>query len=586
MKRTHKALLVIPILIFALAGCSWMDDSSNPNDLLDPNVGLEAKCPDSVCDVSEDPSTCPEDCHCGDGACDADKGEDALSCPDDCAKNKNTGPFCGDGTCDADETTSNCQRDCTPEAVCGNGTCESGETTSSCPDDCKAKSQAVAGPMTVSPDAPLSIAGVAGGSFSPASKDYVVTNMGTAEMKFSVAISQSWLDVSPKDATLAAGEHVTVKVSVTDAAKALAVGDYNDTIVFKNETNDSGSASRTVAMSVTSGSFQRPDISFKPISDEVIGRITKNIVFVSTRNSFSNLYASSFVDILNPTLLTANAIYDVTRPSFSPDGKKVAFSQTGMNGRFVAIADVAAGTTTQLTRFKNTSGGVEVSMNPSWDTTDGSLFFLAFKGTTWEQEPNIIVHADADGSNAHEIQLVSSALGSTAKGGIDKVVRVGDYVLFSMKRTDTSPKDTYFTLYFRSLNDWNPFIKKLIIGMTDDGYHDDIQPAISVDGKFLYWTRDYSNSWHRKEIMFCKLDLENGKCTDAKPFAVGGNGYTGVDWDYVNASPCGDGSVLFTSNMISANNREIMRKGTDGVIVRLTNNNFDDFDAACNPALK
>lgn len=77
-----------------------------------------ATCPDGVCDVDEDCSTCPIDCgpcepECGDLVCDA--GEACGACPHDCGECE---PGCGDGFCDAGETPTD------------------GETCESCPMDC------------------------------------------------------------------------------------------------------------------------------------------------------------------------------------------------------------------------------------------------------------------------------------------------------------------------------------------------------------------------------------------------------------------------------------------------------------------
>ena len=57
------------------------------------------------------PSSCPIDCKCGDGICDAYES-DTESCAADCG--------CGNGTCTAGETTANCSYDC---GFCGDNIC-------------------------------------------------------------------------------------------------------------------------------------------------------------------------------------------------------------------------------------------------------------------------------------------------------------------------------------------------------------------------------------------------------------------------------------------------------------------------------
>jgi hypothetical protein len=89
-------------------------------------------CGDGICSISvEDPDICPEDCHCGNGICEPEKGENAGICPQDC-------DACGDGVCGKSEGVASCPADC----VCGDGICDQDEAshpdyeTYYCPDDC------------------------------------------------------------------------------------------------------------------------------------------------------------------------------------------------------------------------------------------------------------------------------------------------------------------------------------------------------------------------------------------------------------------------------------------------------------------
>ncbi|RME20293.1 MAG: hypothetical protein D6806_16665, partial [Deltaproteobacteria bacterium] len=66
-------------------------------------------------------------CACGDGTCDAAAGEDTVTCPADC------GTTCGDGVCNGTESPLDCPQDC---GTCGNGSCDAGEDQASCCTDC------------------------------------------------------------------------------------------------------------------------------------------------------------------------------------------------------------------------------------------------------------------------------------------------------------------------------------------------------------------------------------------------------------------------------------------------------------------
>ena len=96
-------------------------------------------CGDGVCQDTEFPDTCPEDCgsapadYCGDGFCTIDTGENTVSCPQDCG----VGFICGDGVCEPGEEGV-CPEDCGIEPYCGDGFCtsETGENPDTCRHDC------------------------------------------------------------------------------------------------------------------------------------------------------------------------------------------------------------------------------------------------------------------------------------------------------------------------------------------------------------------------------------------------------------------------------------------------------------------
>lgn len=112
--------------------------SGEENETIVPIEGpgeLAVTCGDRVCSVTENCSSCAQDCgtcrYCGDRSCSVT--ENCSTCQADCGRC----PYCGDGKCLGGETCSSCSRDCGSCApVCGNRRCESGETCSSCKKDC------------------------------------------------------------------------------------------------------------------------------------------------------------------------------------------------------------------------------------------------------------------------------------------------------------------------------------------------------------------------------------------------------------------------------------------------------------------
>jgi formylglycine-generating enzyme required for sulfatase activity len=84
-------------------------------------------CGNSICESTENPLTCPNDCPglCGDGLCSGT--EDAQSCSGDCPQT------CGDGLCTGSESTATCWSDC---GFCGDDVCDPSESQTSCAADC------------------------------------------------------------------------------------------------------------------------------------------------------------------------------------------------------------------------------------------------------------------------------------------------------------------------------------------------------------------------------------------------------------------------------------------------------------------
>jgi hypothetical protein len=118
-----------------------------------------------------------------------------------------------------------------------------------------------AGPMTVTPAGGLTSSGTAGGPFTPSSLSYTLTNTGTAPMNWTASKVQSWVTLSAAGGTLAAGANTTVTASINSGANSLAAGSYSDTdtVTFTNTTNNEGSTTRPVSLTVNAA--EAPTIS-------------------------------------------------------------------------------------------------------------------------------------------------------------------------------------------------------------------------------------------------------------------------------------------------------------------------------------
>ncbi len=104
--------------------------------------------------------------------------------------------------------------------------------------------------LRVSPAAGLSATGALGGPFSPASRVYTLSNSGPTALSWQASRTQAWVTLAPGSGMLAAGAARSVTVSVNNAAAALPVGDYADTVTFSN--GASGAIQRrTVTLGIT-----------------------------------------------------------------------------------------------------------------------------------------------------------------------------------------------------------------------------------------------------------------------------------------------------------------------------------------------
>jgi hypothetical protein len=107
------------------------------------------------------------------------------------------------------------------------------------------------GILDVSPASSFQSSGFAGGPFSPASMDYVLSNSGDASLDWTAAATQSWVALSSQSGTLDAGATTTVTVSIDqNNAAGLTPQAYHDDVAFTNSSNGFGDSSTGVDLIV------------------------------------------------------------------------------------------------------------------------------------------------------------------------------------------------------------------------------------------------------------------------------------------------------------------------------------------------
>ena len=106
------------------------------------------------------------------------------------------------------------------------------------------------GVLAVSPQESYQPMGDVGGPFSPASKDYTVSNSGGTSLDYTVGNTQSWNTLSSSGGTLAAGGSDIITITINSGANALSSGTHGDTISFTNTTNSNGDTTRLVNLQI------------------------------------------------------------------------------------------------------------------------------------------------------------------------------------------------------------------------------------------------------------------------------------------------------------------------------------------------
>ena len=114
--------------------------------------------------------------------------------------------------------------------------------------------------LSVTPTGGLSSAGDYGGPFTPAIKDFTLTNAGNGPMNWTAGKTAGWLTLSATSGTLGIGATTIVTATINASAATLDPASYSDTITFSNTSNANGDTTRSVSLTVN----PRPVLSLTP----------------------------------------------------------------------------------------------------------------------------------------------------------------------------------------------------------------------------------------------------------------------------------------------------------------------------------
>jgi uncharacterized repeat protein (TIGR03803 family) len=304
--------------------------------------------------------------------------------------------------------------------------------------------------LRVSPLNGWDSSGGVGGTLTPDSQNYLLTNYGNASLSWAATSTVPWLSLSPDAGTVTpGGASVTVVASLNAAASNLLLGTYSAAIWFTNLT-DGTAQSRAFSLEI----INPPVITAQPASLAVIGGAT--VTFTSGASgrlplncqwqyNGINITNSGRVSISRSTLTDASNIYGsvvsvlmITNVAASDGG---AYTLAASNAAGAVVSSNAVLTVTP-------SGPVIVQQPASQAALIGATvqFSIAVDGTPpftyqWQQNetnvtdgddvsgsvtPTLTIHGASAASIGTYTVIVSNAISTVASTGAVLTVQVAE----------------------------------------------------------------------------------------------------------------------------------------------------------------
>lgn len=169
--------------------------------------------------------------------------------------------------------------------------------------------------LGIQPGTGFAAIGGAGGPFTIASQNFVLTNFGTGPLNWSVINTSLWLSVSLGNGTLPSGGPATeVDASLSPAAYSLPIGNYSASLIFSNV---SGSSAQTRQFTLQVVPSRPPGILAQPASQTAFvgGNATFNVI-ISGTPPVSCQWSCNGTNLVTAT----NAMLTLTNVGFSDAG--------------------------------------------------------------------------------------------------------------------------------------------------------------------------------------------------------------------------------------------------------------------------
>lgn len=257
------------------------------------------------------------------------------------------------------------------------------------------------GSLAVTPAGGFTSTGTYGGTFTPSSQQFTLSNPGSTSINWSAAEAQSWLSLSATSGTLAAGASTTVTAMIN--ASSQNAGFYSGSITFINTTNNAGNTNRSVSLIVSPATAT---ITLDNLNATYDG--TPKAVFVTT-NPAGLAYAVSYEG--EPTAPTNAGTYavaaNITAPNYTGGTPgSLVIAKASQNIDFAALNPVPDDAAPFSLTATATSGLAlsYSSSNPNVATVSGNIVTVVGSGST------VITASQAGNANYHPALAVPQTL--------------------------------------------------------------------------------------------------------------------------------------------------------------------------------
>ncbi len=257
-----------------------------------------------------------------------------------------------------------------------------------------------------------------------------ISNPGTLSLDWTLSSTEPWIKLSQDGGTLAPGENADIPITLSDAARAFAVGQYTGSLTLRNVTDGKGDSTIPVELTVEQ---PRAVLEFGDLGAlSFVGGLggpfnPSNLVFelINTGNISLNWTASANVPwvLIKPSL-------SVISPGAS---QNVTITLTD------AVETFPSGTNTAVLRFENKTESsstltqaievkVRTHVEPTAIVTADGIFTATL---TAPQQGNYEVEYSYDLETWFDLGVVPEVNGMTVK--FDDVVNVGDRRFYRLR---------------------------------------------------------------------------------------------------------------------------------------------------------